>query len=330
MIEYEEAGAALVRPRESEVGGRRIAAHAAPYSGEAGGHPYRFDPLERRLVERRASGRVSVGPPDPVAWARAFARCAAGPVLVGPGSPVEEIRGAYSAAAEGAAEAGRPVYLLDPGPLPSAPARAFVALFAWAPGLGARERAALFSALEAGIPAGGLLPIVPGWTDEPEFLDEYLSRLSAAGVRFAAPVPVSGDGDARRILVEARARVDAEAADRFFERIHHCDWPAALHEGLRRFRAEAAHRGFATLPPRPVGAREPPGNSAAAARLEERAQELEEDEHRAALLHAAARWIDEWGRDLVPVVREGNFAKVFPFGALAAEAEAAFRASRTT
>ena len=48
-------------------------------------------------------------------------------------------------------------------------------------------------------------------------------------------------------------------------------------------------------------------------------------EHRAALLHGAARWIDEAGRDLAPVVREGNFGKVFPFGALIAEAEAAFR-----
>src|SRR4029077_21285049 len=39
MIEYEEAESALVRPRESEVAGRRIAAHAVPYSGEAGGVP---------------------------------------------------------------------------------------------------------------------------------------------------------------------------------------------------------------------------------------------------------------------------------------------------
>ena len=36
------------------------------------------------------------------------------------------------------------------------------------------------------------------------------------------------------------------------------------------------------------------------------------DEHRVSLLYAAARWIDESGRDLDPVVREGNFRKVFP------------------
>ncbi|PYQ37534.1 MAG: hypothetical protein DMF55_00400 [Acidobacteria bacterium] len=337
MIEYEEADA-LVRPRESEVGGRRIAAHAVPYSGEVGGTPFRFDPLERRLAERRPSGRVAVGPADPAAWERAFARCPAGPVLVGPASPVEEIRGAHVAAAEGAARSGRAVYLLDPVGLPSSsPQRAFVALFAWTPDPGAGGEEALDSmferafekALEAGIPAGGLFPIVPGWTDEPELLEKYLSRLSAAGAVFAAPVPVSDDGDARRILVEARARFEPAAADRFFEKIHHSDWPASIKEGLRLFRTQAARLGLAVLPRRPVGAGEPPDNSAAAARLEERAQELEEDEHRAALLHAAARWIDESGRDLAPVVREGNFAKVFPFGALTAEAEAAFRAVRT-
>ncbi len=331
MIEYEESGAASVRCCESEVAGRRIAGHAVPYSGEAGETAFRFDPLERRLIERRSSGRVGVGPADPSMWVRAFARCPAGPVFVGPGSPVEEIRGAGKAAAEGAARAGRGVYLLDPDPagLPEEPENAFVALFAWAPGADGREAEGLCAALARGFAAGGLLPIVPGWTDEADFLKEYLGSLAAAGARFAAPIPASGDGEARRLLVEARASVDPGSADGFFEKIHHRDWGASLTAGLRRFRAEAERRGLATLPPRPVGAAEPPANSAAAARLEERAQELEEDEHRSALLHAAARWIDESGRDLAAVVREGNFAKVFPFGTLAAEAEAAFRRARS-
>jgi hypothetical protein len=42
------------------------------------------------------------------------------------------------------------------------------------------------------------------------------------------------------------------------------------------------------------------------------------------MLHAAVRWIDESGRDLAPVLAEGNLRKVFPFGeALASEVEAA-------
>ncbi len=332
MIEYESSETAVVRCVESDVAGRRVAAHAFPYSGEAGGAAVRFDPLERSIVLRRTSGRVAVGPAGAEGWVRALERCTAGPVLVGPGSPVEEIRGAYRAAAEGALAAGRPVYLLDPDPsgLPARPGRACVVLFAWNPGVGDPVPPALADALERGFPAGGLLPIVPGWTDEPAFLDRYLGGLRRAGAGFAAPVAALGVPDARRRFVEARTRIEPDSADRFFETVHHCDWPAAIRKGLSLFRDEAERRGLATIPPRPVGSSEPPGNSAAAARLEERAREVEENEHRFALFHAAARWIDESGRDLTPVVEEGNFGKVFPFGALAAEAEEAFRPRRTT
>ncbi|MEO8350043.1 MAG: hypothetical protein ABI610_14140 [Acidobacteriota bacterium] len=330
MIEYESSAAAVVRCVESDVAGRRVAAHALPYSGEAGGATVRFDPLERSIVLRRTSGRVTVGPARREAWVRALERCSAGPVLVGPGSPVEEIRGSYRAAADGAATAGRPVYLLDPDPagLPPRSGRAFVAIFSWNPGGEETHPPAFGKALELGFPAGGLLPIVPGWTDEAAFVDRYLDGLASAGALFAAPVAASGEAEARRRFVEARTRIDPEAADRFFEKVHHCDWPAAVRTGVRLFREEAARRGLATIPPRPVGASEPHGNSAAAARLEERAREVEENEHRFALFHAAARWIDESGRDLTPVVQEGNFGKVFPFGALAAEAEEAFRPGR--
>lgn len=330
MIEY-VAGAAVVRGVLSDVAGRRVAALALPYSGEAGGSPLRFDPLSRSFVARRAAGRVVVGPPRSEPWAAAVERCPPGPVLVGPGSPAEEVRGAYRAAGEGAAAAGRPVYLLEPDPagLPAGPSGAFVALFAWEPGPSERPPSFLAAPLERGFRAGVLLPIVPGWTAEADFLAGYLDTLLHAGAGFAAPVGASGEPDSRRRLVEARARVDPASADRFFEKVHHCDWPAEVRAGLDLFRREAARRGLGTIPPRPVGAAEPPGNSAAAARLEERARE-EENEHRSALFHAAARWIDEWGRDLTPVVLEGNFGRVFPFGALAAEAEEAFRLGEKT
>ncbi len=328
MIEYENSTTPAVRPRESEVGGRRVALHAVPYSGEVGPHSFRFDPIERRFLERRESGRVAVGPADPDAWTRALARSPGGPVVVGPGSAVEGIRGAYAAAAEGAVRAGRPVYLLDPPALP-APGRAVVALFTWSPATEAGDAASIAAARAAGHPAGGVLPIVPGWTDAPDFLDAYLAALSLAGASFATPVAVSGDGDSRRVLVEARASADPASADSFFERVHHSDWAAGQAAAIRRFRVEAGRRGLATLPPRPLGRGEPPGNSVAAARLEETAQESGHDEHRVSLLYAAARWIDESGRDLTLVVREGNFRKVFPFGALALEAEAAFREAGT-
>ena len=56
----------------------------------------------------------------------------------------------------------------------------------------------------------------------------------------------------------------------------------------------------------------------------------DDDEHRSALLHAAARWIDESGRDLRAVLAEGNFRKVFPFAPeVAAEAEKALEEAET-
>jgi hypothetical protein len=328
VIEYENAGPA-VRPREAEVAGRRIAAHAVPYSGEVGPPAYRFDPVERRFFERSPSGRVAVGPAEPEAWARGFAKCPGGPVVVGPGAAVETIRGAAAAAARAAAAAGRPVYLLDPTAFPDPAGSGYVALFAWSPVPLSDSTPGIAAARAAGLQAGGLLPIVPGWTDSADFLEAYLDGMAGAGATFAAPVAVTADGESRRVLVEARSAADSAAAEHFFERAHHSDWGAAHAAAVIRFRAEAARRGLATVPPRPLGAGEPPGNSAAAARLEERALEAGEDEHRAALLYAAARWIDESGRDLALVVREGNFRKVFPFGALALEAEAAFREAGT-
>jgi hypothetical protein len=331
MIEYEASAGATVRCVESEVAGRRISAQAVPYSGEAvRGSPFRFDPLARRLVVRRESGRVAVGPPDPAVWSRAFSRCPPGPVVVGPGSPVEEIRGAFAAAVEGASAGGRGVYLLDPDPagLPAPEPGRFVTVCTWSPGGDAELSRRLSSSRAAAIAAGALLPIVPGWTDGADFLPGWFERTIAAGAQFAAAVAAAGGGEERRVLVEARGEIDPDSADEFFEKVHHGDWERGVRAGLQRFREEARRRGIPAMPPRPIGKGEPPGNSAAAARLEERAVELEDDEHRSALLHAAARWIDESGRDLAPVVREGNFVKVFPFGALAAEAEAAFRVER--
>ena len=100
-------------------------------------------------------------------------------------------------------------------------------------------------------------------------------------------------------------------------------------EGLARVREACAARGLALLPPRPVGLGEPAGNAAASSRLEERADSAALDEHRAARLRAAVRWIDESGRDLAAVAREGNFRRVFPFdGDVAAEAESALEGAR--
>jgi hypothetical protein len=316
MILFEESSTPAVRNGEFEVASRRIAARAFPYAGEVGAPRFRFDPVERRFLARTPEGTVLVGPHDPDHWRTALVRGLAGPVLVGPGSPGEEIRGAYRAAAEGARLSGRAVYLLDPDPrgLPDPPGRPFTALFSWFPGLpdGVESLAA---AREKGIAAGWILPLVAGWTASPEFISEAARRAAAAGAEFLAGVALHDDGLARRIALEAAAATSPESADALFEEIHHGGSPGQVREALERLRQECAREGIAGVPPRPVGSREPASNAAAAARLEEMAGKAAGDEHRAALIHAAARWLDESGRDLAPIAREGNLSKVFPFGA---------------
>lgn len=326
MIVFEESRLPVLRAGEFEVAGRRAAVRALPYVGDVGEPRFGFDPVERRFVARKPEGTIHVGPHEAEAWRVALARSPAGPALVGPGNAVEEIRGAYRAAAEGALLAGRAVYLLDPEPagLPAEPGHVFVALFCWLPGQPAGV-AAISGAISRGIPAGWLLPLIPGWTVEPNRLEEAVRRAIATGARFLAPILPDSGGQARRSIVEARGEAEPESAEQFFERVHHGDWEAEVGDGLRRLYDACARAGLSSVPPRPVGLSEPVGNAAAAGRLEEKARAMTHDEHRASLLHAAARWIDESGRDLARIAREGNFRKVFPFGPdLAREAEEAF------
>ena len=290
-----------------------------------GASRFRFDPAERRFVARAPDGIVLTGPHEPDPWRTALLRGPSGPVLVGPCSIGEEVEGAYLAAAEGARSSGRAVYLLDPEPsgLPDEPGAVFTALFVRFPRL-ETSNGSFEAALARGIPSGWIFPFVPGWTARPDTLEDLVTKAAAAGARFLAPLPLADDGQSRRLAVEAASAAAPEGEEGLFERVHHGSSAQELQEAREVLRAACAREGLDLLPPRPVGFREPAANAAAAARLEEKAQESSENEHRAALLHAAARWIDEWGRDLAPIAREGNLPKVFPFGAdLAREAEEA-------
>jgi hypothetical protein len=328
MIIFEGSSAATVRAGEFEVASRRIAARAFPYAGESGAERFRFDPAERRFLPRATEGTVLAGPHDPDLWRKALLRGPAGPVLVGPCSRGEAVRGSYRAAAEGARLSGRAVYLLDPEPaaLPESPGPVFTALFVWFPGL-EPPAARLAAALGHGIPSGLILPLVPGWTATSEGIDEAVRAATAAGAGFLAPVPLADDGQVRRVAVEAAAASAPEASEGIFEIVHHGGSAEENGQAQERLREACERAGLASLPPRPVGMREPASNAAASGRLEEKAQAAASDEHRAALLHAAARWIDESGRDLGVIAREGNFPKVFPFVAdIAQEAEEALLA----
>jgi len=323
LIVFTEAGAATVRHGEVHLGGRRAAARAIPYAGEAAPPSFRFDPLELRFLALREEGSVAAGPCDVEAWRAALAAAPAGPVAVGPCSASEAIYGAYRAAAEGALASGRGVYLIDPEPegLPAGADGAAVAVAGWRPG---SLPPVLAAATSMGIAAGLALPAIPGWTSDRAVLEPLLDGALRAGARFLCALAPAWDGPARRAAVEARASVDPASSESFFEHIHHAASQGAIGRALSAVRAACAERRLPSIPPRPRGRSEPPANARAAALLEEGAVRAEADEHRAAMMHAAVRWIDETGRDLAPVVAEGNFRRVFPFGAsLAAEVEAA-------
>ncbi|MEO8190547.1 MAG: hypothetical protein ABI682_09395 [Acidobacteriota bacterium] len=330
MILYEDAASPALRPGEHDLGGRRVSVRAFSCLGEIGHPRYRFDPVERRFVARRASGTVSAGPAAPAAWTSAFARLPDGPVAVEGASREEEVRGSYLAAAAGAFDAGRGAYLLDPpdAGLPAAPgtrageAPPRVAIFTWRPGQ-ALDPAAISAARLRDIPCGVAWPVIPGWTAEEEVFGPWLEEARAAGATFALALAPPGTPEFRRHAVEARACVDPAAAEAFFDVMHHTPWDSAVAAGLQSAADEVRRLGLSPMPPRPAAPSEPVGNWRAASRLEEAASRCP-DEHRAARLHAAVRWIDGCGRDLGAIHREGNFSRAFPFGPeLAREAESA-------
>jgi hypothetical protein len=328
VIVFETSAHPQARPGEGDVGGRRIAGRLLPYGVEAEGSTPLFDPLARRFARQRPETSVAVGPADAEAWRAAAARLPAGPLLVGPCSIAEDVRGAYRAAAEGALRAGRALFLLDPQPagIPDAPADARVVALCSFARAGRDPFPALAASRAAGLACGVLFPLVPGWTAEPSTVDSLLAAAAAAGASAATPLLPDADGESRRAIVEARTAASPDATDDFFDAIHHQEWLPRMVERLPEVWRRCAAHGLSVLPPRPIGPGEPSGNAAASAHLEERAELDPLPEHRAALLRAAVRWIDESGRDLAAVAREGNFRRVFPFdGDVAAEAEAALR-----
>jgi len=329
VIVYEPAASAAARIGEAVVAGRRLAGRLLPYGPDPIGPSFRFDPVDRRFRNGRADAVVPTGPGDPEPWREAVARIPEGPVLIGPCAPEEEVRGAFRAAVDAAIESGRPVYLLDPDPagVPDGAGGAAVVLCSWRPGRAAAAFPGLVEAKAAGLPAAALVPLLPGWTAESQEVNALIAAALAGGAASLSAVVPASDGPGRRAIVEAREAA-AEATDRFFDLIHHGDWPVEMSRRLSAFHAACTAAGLSPLPPRAVGRGTPAGNVRAAARLEELAETSDRGDHYAALLHAAVRWIDEAPRDLAAVAREGNFRKVFPFSdEIRQEAEAALAAA---
>jgi hypothetical protein len=325
MIVYESAASPSVRAGEAILGGRRIAGRIFPYGPETGS--VRFDPIDRRFVFPREEAVVRPGPARAEGWREALLRLPPGPVLIGPSAGGEAVWGSGRAATEAALETGRPVFLLDPEPesMPAAVTEAVI-LCSWRPGNPERAFPGLERARAAGAPRAAVFPLIPGWTAEDEAIESLADTAVRGGAAALTALLPATDGEGRRDIVAARSLFEPGEGDRFFEVIHHGDWPERLAGRLAAAREAASDRGLGVLPPRPSGGAEPAGNRTAASRLEERAELADPGEHRAALLYAAIRWIDESPRDLAAVAREGNFRKVFPFdGEIGAWAEAALR-----
>ena len=328
MIVYEAGSPPAARPGEGVLAGRRIAGRLAPYGAES--VALRFDPLERRFLFPREEPLARPGPFRGDAWRETVSRLPAGPVLVGPpaGAGAEAVWGSGLAAAEAAIESGRGVYLLDPDPeaVPAEPGNAVVILCSWRPGAPSRAFPTLDGFRDSPTPCAAVFPLIPGWTAEDAAIEALAEAAGRGGAASLTGIVPAADGEGRRAIVAARSRFEPDEADRFFEVIHHGDWPGRLAGGVAASRRAAAARGLRPLPPRPGGRGQPRGNREAAARLEERAELSELGEHRAALLYAAIRWIDESPRDLSAVAREGNFRKVFPFeGEIGEWAESALK-----
>ena len=332
MIVYEPAPAPAARVGEAIVAGRRLAVRLFPYGADAGAAAMRFDPgrspvrVPQAGCARRGRARQRL---DLGRGSRAGAlRTRPDRALRSGGGGAGRVSG-RGGGGGGVGPAGLPARSASPTGFPRKPRGPRWRSARGAPGAPRRRFPASLPRSAAGLSCGAVFPLLPGWTAEPDFLEALMAAAKAGGAASVTALVPAADGEGRRGIVEARLGVEPSEGEGFFDLVHHGDWFSRIGDRLAEARAAAARHGLAALPPRPGGGRGRSGNASAAARLEELADRLEADEHRAALLYAAVRWIDDSRRDLAAVAREGNFRKVFPFGPdIAGEAEAALREAR--
>ena len=279
----------------------------------------RFDPLERRFLFPRDEPSARAGPVSRrTAGARPSRAFRRDPSSVGPADAgAESVWGAGRAAAEAAIESGRAVYLLDPDPeaVPPAAGDAAVILCSWRPG--APERA--FPALERFRRRGAPLrrPVSSDSGLDRRGRSDRGSRGGGGPGRSRLADGARARGRRRGAAGHRRGRVRATSptgADRFFEVIHHGDWPERLAGRVAAARKAASEQG----PPAPAAAARRPGSSPGATGRPRRGSRSGPSwriraSTAARSCYAAIRWIDESPRDLSAVAREGNFRKVFPF-----------------
>ncbi len=307
MIVYSGAAPPLVRRGEFHpIAGARARIRAMPYPAfePPGGDPWRGS------YRRREETTVAPGAGSADAWEEAMRNAPAGKVLVGPVPPAELVYGSAAAAVAAARRLGRSAILFEtsrrePDEIPAGKDLARVVLWD-----GALPTAEFWRAFRGGASAGVALPLIPGWTGDEDFLVELFERAAEAGAAFAAGFALSGDGPSRAAIHADFAERHPDRADAFFDAIHHRDWDAGTRQAAARFRAAAAIAGLPDRTPLLVGGGDHEANARLIDAFEEEARRGEEP--RSSALLAAARRVEDFGRDVADLEREGNLRLLWP------------------
>jgi hypothetical protein len=309
MIHFRPPGRALVRRGEfNPVPGVRARTRAVAYPGF---EPAGADPWSGAYRRGGGGQIVSPGPGSVREWTEALRGACAGEVLVGPIPRAEPVYGAGEAAVAAARSSGRGVVAVDGlAALRSAESGAdVVAAEIWRTGSEARLWHTLREASGRFVVGVGL-PVLPGWTDDPAFLQNLLRSAREAGCAFVAPIEVAGDGASRAAIHEDFSTRAPERADAFFDLVHHGVWAERVAAARQTIAREIGRAGLRVRSPLPRGRGSHRANVAAREALERRADS--EPEPLASRMRRAARIVEDLGRDLADLSREGNARLVFP------------------
>jgi len=304
MIVYGGAAPASVRRGEFHpFPGARSRCRAIPYPGFEidGADPWKGTYARAEEID------AGVGPPDPALWREAIVHAGPGKVLVGTAAPAEEVYGTAAAAIAAARDLGRSVIVVEAVDArtfaPATDDLARVVLWTAGPGFWTG-----FSSRKE--PSGVALPLIPGWTGSESFLEEWLDEARAAGARFAVPFELAGEGASRAAIHADFARLHPPEADDFFDAIHHRDWETGVREARAFFRRAAAAVGIPGRVPAIAGSAEFAGNARLIEAFEVAAETAEEPG--ASRFLAAARRVEDFGRDIEEVARGGNLRLLWP------------------
>ena len=302
MILFSTGPAAVRRGEFAPFPGVRSRVRAIPYAGLdlPGADPWRG--AYRKTAEENDA---VAGPDSAEQWEEALAGAPAGSVLVGPVAACEPVYRAAAAALEAVRESGRGAVvvdcLCDPAALPGG--RDVVRVSVWRADADEEFWARAGESRGEGR-AGVALPLIPGWTAEPEFVRDFLDRSREARLDFAAPFEIEPDGFSRSAIHADFGARFPERSDSFFDELHHRDWSDELARARPAFAEAARAAGIAARVPLPRGRRDFESNLLARGALESEADRV--GEPGASVLRSAARRIEDFGRDLAELAREGN------------------------